>query len=275
MKKLDVLKESLTRGAGLFRCPYCKASLSLAGNAWVCTRKHTFDLAAKGYCNLAPGKGDFYDAPLFAARRDVFARGFFTPLYEALDACAAGRNGLWLDAGCGEGSGLRAVGRAAGLRVGVDLAKDGIQLAASGTADSIVWLVGDLARLPLADETVAVLLNVLSPANYAEFTRVLAPGGLVMKVIPGESYLQELRTSFYDGTEAAAHSAENTAEVFRQAFPGGTSTRVQYTIHAEPALLALLADMTPLGRNVSAAAKAAFARDAKDITADFIILSNM
>ena len=274
MKKLDVLKESLARGADVFRCPLCGGAFALVGNSFVCAAKHSFDLAAKGYVNLVSGGSGFYEKPLFAARRAVFAHGFFTPLYEKLDALAVGRQGLWLDAGCGEGSGLRLVGREAALRVGVDLAKDGIQLAAAGDADGIVWLVGDLARLPLADGATAVLLNVLSPANYAEFARVLSPGGLALKVIPGELYLRELRAAFYDGTEKERHSADNTAEVFRRAYPDGRSTRLTYTFHAPPALLAILADMTPLGRNVPQAAKDAFAKDAKDITADFIILTN-
>ena len=274
MKKLDILKENLARGMGLFRCPLCGGGLSLAGGSLTCVRRHTFDLAAKGYANLAPGGSGFYGAPLFAARRAVFARGFFTPLYEALNARASGRKGLWLDAGCGEGSGLRLAGESAALRAGVDLAKDGIQLAASGAADGIVWLVADLARLPLADGTVEVLLNVLSPANYAEFTRVLAPGGMLMKVIPGDDYLRELRAALYGGTDREAHSADGTAEAFRRAYPGGTSERVRYTFRAEPDLLVLLADMTPLGRNATQEAKDAFAREAKDITADFIVLSN-
>ena len=46
-----------------------------------------------------------------------------------------------------------------------------------------------------------VILNILSPANYAEFTRLLKPDGLFVKVVPENDYLKELRNVFYDETE--------------------------------------------------------------------------
>ncbi len=54
-------------------------------------------------------------------------------------------------------------------------------------------MIGDLANLPLLDNSIDILLNLLSPANYQEFARVLKPGGLLIKVIPGSEYLKEVR----------------------------------------------------------------------------------
>jgi len=37
-----------------------------------------------------------------------------------------------------------------------------------------IWLVGDLANILLTSQSCHVILNILSPANYMEFKRVLA-----------------------------------------------------------------------------------------------------
>ncbi|MDZ7835836.1 MAG: hypothetical protein U5K84_11455 [Alkalibacterium sp.] len=52
----------------------------------------------------------------------------------------------------------------------------------------------------------------MSPSNYEEFDRLLKPGGRVIKVIPGEDYLKELR-ALQPGRQAGSHSNK---EVKRQ-----------------------------------------------------------
>jgi len=274
MKKIEAAQELFARNEGVFQCPNCGKCLRVNGNALCCCGGHSFDLSAKGYVNLAPGGSAFYGSALFAARQRMFAHGFFRLLYEGLAELAAGRAGVWLDAGCGEGSGLRCAGNDASLRIGLDMAKDGIRLASSGAVGNFAWIVGDLTRLPLVDGTVDVLLNVLSPANYAEFGRVLRDGGLVLKVIPGPRYLYELREAFFGG---AAEAAGDTAAAFANAYPAAARVvPLTYEIEANAVLLADLLDMTPLTRNVSRADKDAFlARGACKVTCDFVILANM
>src|SRR5699024_11433583 len=64
----------------------------------------------------------------------------------------------------------------------------------SDVCSSDLWLVGDLANTPIGDGSCQVILNIFSPANYMEFKRVLAPNGLVEKVVPRANYLKELRS---------------------------------------------------------------------------------
>ncbi len=45
--------------------------------------------------------------------------------------------------------------------------------------------MGNLAELPVRDGAVDCVLDVFSPVNYAEFTRVLGGSGVVIKVVPG------------------------------------------------------------------------------------------
>lgn len=49
------------------------------------------------------------------------------------------------------------------------------------------------------------MLNILSPANYAEFERVLKKGGLLIKAVPGNDYLIELRDVLFKGTDKQSY----------------------------------------------------------------------
>src|SRR5699024_11704479 len=82
------------------------------------------------------------------------------------------------DAESGEGSHLQKIINECRDRaitgIGLDIAKEGI-IMASKNYHNPIWLVGDLANIPLTDQSSHVVLNILSPANYMEFKRVLAP----------------------------------------------------------------------------------------------------
>ena len=101
---------------------------------------------------------------LFNSRSRFIAGGFYAELVEAIRKLLP--EGPILDAGCGEGSFLKAVcpDTAARPCLGLDLSRPGIQRAARG--GGWLWAVGDLSRLPLADGSMAAILNILSPANY-------------------------------------------------------------------------------------------------------------
>lgn len=77
--------------------------------------------------------------------------------------------------------------------VGIDLSKKGVELASDYSDDSL-WIVDDLSNIHLASGEFDVILNILSPANYKEFGRLLKCNhGIIVKVIPGNDYLNELR----------------------------------------------------------------------------------
>lgn len=182
------------------QCPICGLALESGEGGLTCKSGHHFDLSRQGSVQLMPGssKASTYDASLFAARRRMLAMGLFTPALEAAlplmeKAVPPGR--LWLDAGCGEGWATaflheRLPGR---LALGLDLAAPGIRMAAAAWGGEILWAVSDLARLPLQDGAAAVVVNLLSPAHYGEFRRVLGEKGLLIKWIPGSGHLEQLR----------------------------------------------------------------------------------
>ncbi|MDR2355444.1 MAG: methyltransferase domain-containing protein [Clostridiales Family XIII bacterium] len=275
--KLERLKTLLARDPGTLACPDCGAALLLAreSSALRCARGHCYDLARKGYANLlgrGGGARGVYGPALFASRRAVFGFGFYEEAARRLAALAgellrpgeAARRGgaarpfRALDAGCGEGYYAFALSRDASLSAcrfyGLDLSKDAVA-AAAGYAADIAWIVGDLARPPFRDGAFDLVLNVLSPAGYAAFRRILAPDGVLIKVLPGRDYLQELRAlcGYQDrerggGGEAAAH-CERHMRVTERA-------RIRYVCAPQAEQKKALPAMTPLtaGKHIDPAA---------------------
>ncbi|KXH80878.1 methyltransferase domain-containing protein [Sporosarcina sp. HYO08] len=267
----------------ILSCPICSSDMDLLEYAkLVCLNNHSFDLSKNGYVNLAPqASGTKYDKSLFQARKIVMASGFFDPIISRItENIKVARNGehsaLLLDAGCGEGSHLSAIcTRLNNLTgVGIDLAKEGIEAAAKMHPGSI-WAVADLAKCPFGSGEFDFIVNILSPANFAEFTRVLKPGGMCLKVVPESGYLQELRTIFYDGKSDQANSAD-PIERFGAHFEEVETTRLTYQFPLTPELLEPLIRMTPLSWGAGEKkVKEALQTNIRQVTVDLSIISGL
>ncbi|MFD2766882.1 putative RNA methyltransferase [Micromonospora eburnea] len=205
------------------RCPVCAEPLAetTAGTARAlrCPRRHSFDIARQGYVNLlaghAPHTGD--STEMVAARADFLAAGHYDTVAAALAATAAEavagvragtgaaseRGGhsaaraaypLVVDAGAGTGWYLAAVLAALPDAVGLalDVAKPALRRAARAHPRAAAALADTWRRLPLADHSAALLLNVFAPRNGPEFHRVLDPAGALLVVTPAVDHLAEL-----------------------------------------------------------------------------------
>lgn len=268
----------------------------------LCSANHRFDLAKQGYVNLMshPAKTK-YDRAMFDARRAMNEALMFEPLLarmsemilarqQAENAASADnqcqtagpspRTLRLLDAGCGEGSHLTALSdklrrmtEGDVIGVGIDIAKEGVQLAARDDNENI-WIVGDLAKSPLADKSFDVILNILSPSNYAEFHRLLAENGLLVKIIPESGYLQELRTALYSGQDRESYSNEATVELFQRSFDMRERERITYSVSLTPAQAEQLVYMTPLswGAGEDQVRQVLTDHPLSEITCDFSIL---
>lgn len=257
------------QGAGLLACPVCGATLSLEGTTLRCAAGHSFDVARQGYVNLLTGghRSQSYDRASFTMRRRVFESGIYDGIADALCeavgeltaggiAAGSGRRLRVLDAGCGEGHFARTVAARTGTRVwAFDISKDSVQLAAGADAeDGIAWFVADLAAIPVADDAVDCVLDVFSPAHYGEFRRVLAPGGHLVKVVPTENHLHELRERAAGQLVHGDYSNERVVERLEDSCELVGRRRVSRTQKLEPDELEALVTMTPLLFHVDRAA---------------------
>ena len=151
-----------------------------------------------------------------------------------------------LDAGCGEGyytAGVREALISAGktpVTAGVDISKFSLQKAARRCPD-ISFAVASVYRLPAADRSVDLLLNVFSPLAIDEFRRVLRPGGTYLYVVPAARHLWELKQVLYD-RPYLNEERETPYEgfLYREIVP------VDYTVRLpSPADIQALFQMTP------------------------------
>lgn len=272
----------------IFKCPICEAWMKVFElKSFICSNNHTFDFTKQGYINLTthPMKTK-YSKELFKARRKLIAEDkFFEPLIQAIGEMI-GRQAdkdkeplFILDTGCGEGSHLANIcdkvssnfGKTV-TGVGIDISKEGV-LAASKNYTNQIWTVPDLANTPFKDRQFDVLLNILSPSNYAEFNRLLKADGIVIKVVPRSGYLKEIREALFDNPVKQDYSNSETVDRFNENFRIMDSFRVHYTRKLNQPSIQSLMQMTPLTWSAKEKRIKLFAeREIAEITVDLEII---
>lgn len=272
--KLDRARALISARQAFFACPICGEPIRADREASVrCAQGHCFDVARKGYVNFArAGKLPHYGRALFEARSAVFQAGYYAPVTGALQAILGaeaerlGRPLQIVDAGCGEGYYSASLASGGHSVFGIDLSRDAVALATLH-AQAVCWCVADLARLPFADRSLDAVLNVLTPANYGEFRRVLRPGGLCVKVVPAGGYLKEIRAAVqqppYDNNEVVAYFHAHLDDV--------TNTPLRYVRTLDETSRDLFFHMTPL--TAGQEADPAALREICQITIDMNILT--
>ena len=235
----------------LLRCPLCGGAFSKKENSLVCDKRHCYDIARQGYVNFVPAQKDmFYKKELFESRAAVFAAGVYTHAVERVSAAmnryVPGDQPVIVDAGCGEGYYTKAVcpGRAM-TRIGFDLSKDAVRLAARGERTA-AFFAADLKRIPLEDACADAVLDIFTPADYAEFKRVLKPEGVLIKLAPRSGYLRELREAAggllrrreYDDGDVARYAEEKMTLLEKET--------ISYTVDVSQEVVRHLARMTPM-----------------------------
>ena len=195
----------------LFCCPICGAPLKREERGYHCLNRHSYDLSKEGYTHLLPANRKHSAAPgddkiMAAARRDFLSKDYYAPLRSALCTEILSRTGATptlLDNGCGEGyytSGIYQALCAAGKSprmAGIDISKFILRYAAKREKD-VEFAVASSYHLPIADESIDILLNCFSPLALEEFQRVLRPGGYFLYVVPAANHLWEMKEVLYD-----------------------------------------------------------------------------
>ncbi|VSR38754.1 23S_rRNA m1G745 methyltransferase [Streptococcus pneumoniae] len=249
------LKPKLQRfaSATAFACPICQENLTLLETNFKCCNRHSFDLAKFGYVNLAPQikQSANYNKENFQNRQQILEAGFYQAILDAVsDLLASSKTTTTiLDIGCGEGFYSRKLQESHSEKTfyAFDISKDSVQIAAkSEPIWAVNWFVGDLARLPIKDANMDILLDIFSPANYGEFRRVLSKDGILIKVIPTENHLKEIRQRVQDQLTNKEYSNQDIKEHFQEHFTILSSQTASLTKTITAEQLQALLSMTPL-----------------------------
>ena len=249
------LKPKLQRftSASAFACPICQENLTLVESSLKCCNRHSFDLAKFGYVNLAPQikQSANYDKENFQNRQQILEAGFYQAILEGISDLLATKPSAKtiLDIGCGEGFYSRKLQKSHSDKTfyAFDISKDSVQIAAkSETNWAVNWFVGDLARLPIKDASMDILLDIFSPANYGEFRRVLSQNGILIKVVPTENHLKEIRQMVQEQLTKKDYSNQDIKEHFQEHFSIQSSQIVSLTKSITAEQRQALLSMTPL-----------------------------
>lgn len=282
MKKREKNAAAAQNISGKLRCPLCHEFVEVrALSSLVCINNHTFDFAKQGYVNLLQKPVNTqYDDALFDARHRIISKvELYAPIHDRIADIITNQsaeNSLLFDAGSGEGSHLKMIQHKINTEsltgIGLDISKAGVMMAAKNY-EGPVWFVGDLANSPLADRSCKFILNFLSPANYAEFKRILTEDGMIIKVIPGSGYLKELRNELYNNTGESEYENNDTLELMKRNVNVVCEERITYTKTLNTSALKDLISMTPLGWHADAAQIETFVGSgSKEITVDMHIV---
>lgn len=194
-----------------FLCPICGTPLTETPRGAQCVSGHSFDRAKQGYVNLllsqsSRSKRHGDDKLMVRSRTAFLEKGYYSSLRDALIAAvlpASSPAPVILDAGCGEGwysegldRALRKTGKTPEI-LAVDISKEAV-IAASRRNRNWKLAVASLFSLPVADGACDFVLNIFSPLAAEEYWRVLKPGGLLLRAVPLERHLWELKAAVYD-----------------------------------------------------------------------------
>ena len=186
-------------------CPVCGDILNRVDRSYVCSRRHSFDIARQGYVNLLPVQqkhsltpGDTREQVL--SRRAFLEAGYYRPILDALIAGARrhGAEGQILDVGCGEGYYSAALADALGLPLtGLDISKEAVRCAAAKYKDH-QWLCATAAHIPAETASAGVVTSLFALTLPEEYHRVLKPGGLYLQVLAAQDHLLGLKGIIYE-----------------------------------------------------------------------------
>lgn len=254
-------------------CPVCGEKLGVQELTLVCANNHQFDIAKNGSLHLlTKNLKTKYTKDLFEARHYLmYEAAFFKPVIdEVMTYLKTKKPGVILDAGCGEGTHLaQMIESLEGFTgVGIDLAKDGIQTAAR-FYEQLLWVTADLAKAPVESGSVDFILNILSPANYREFARLLKEDGEVIKIVPRSDYLKELRHHYF----GSGYENDETVSAFYEQFDVTEKITVTVIQSLDQQAIEALVHMTPLSWRAEPERVASFkALERTDMTLDIDIL---
>ena len=190
----------------IFICPYCRTSLKITLNDLKCMNGHTFNISKKGelfLVNTSNYKSSkIYDKDLFTHRREFIESNLYKGIYDIVANIInthMNNNILIMDLGCGEGTHCKKIQEKLSLGnsiIGIDYSKAGISMATDYLKENNIYIVADINNIPIKDKCIDVVIDFLSPYNNEELNRIVKDNSIIIKIVPGEKYLVELREKY-------------------------------------------------------------------------------
>jgi 23S rRNA (guanine745-N1)-methyltransferase len=253
----------------VLQCPVCRNPLLNSAEGYRCSRNHSFDAAREGYVNLLLVQNKNSREPgdskeMVRSRRRFLDLGLYDRISDAVNTAIsrtvqrreAGKPFNILDAGCGEGFYLKRLkallegmtGPAAVEYYGVDISKFAVRQATQRDK-TMNWFVASIVELPFSASSFDVVLNVFSPADLPEFSRVLKDAGALVVATPGPRHLNGLRETIYPN--AREHAPATISDEAKGLFSLFLETRITYPVElrSREAIMDLLS-MTPYFWNI-------------------------
>lgn len=235
-------------------CPKCSGELISEAKRYFCENGHSYDRAKSGYVNLllrqsCRRRGD--DAEMAKARQLFLNAGYYQILLDRIcEIIKQEKPSAIIDIGCGEGwyscaiSAMLRQNQMDTALCGVDISPDILRFAAVRAKQQGIlnadWAVASVNHLPIADQSCDCILNLFAPCEPNEFRRILKEDGLLLRVIPLEKHLWELKEAVYD------HPYENKPVIAApEGFVQSAFERLTTTITVPAEHLKALFTMTP------------------------------
>ena len=188
-----------------FLCPYCHEALQLHERSFICPNHHTFDIKKNGSVFLLKNanykNSEFYSKTLFLQRRNFILKGFYQDVIDVIIQIILQdfSQGILLDIGCGEGTITHFLKKTlpSFQVLGMDYAKDAIDMATDYIDSQTFFFVGDVSHLCFPSKYIDVVVDFLSPFHQESVSRILKDDGYFIKVVPTKNYLKELREIYH------------------------------------------------------------------------------
>lgn len=190
-------------------CPICKKPLDNIGASFRCESEHNFDLSKNGYVNLlmsgaSKQKRHGDDKLMLTSRREFLDKGYFDSFANKISSTVGKyletkNEPDVLDVGCGEGYYIeKLISSIPEARFyGVDISKDAAVFAKKRLKD-LCMVVASINKLPFKDRSIDCITNIFAPHNENEFHRVMKDDGILLRGVPKEKHLHELKEAIYD-----------------------------------------------------------------------------
>lgn len=232
----------------ILKCPVCDEILELENRTYLCSNRHSFDLAKEKYANLVlnakKSSGDSKE--MMNARKDFLSKDYYKGISDKVNdylSQTQASPAQVLDIGCGEGYYLSNFEQLQPEHqyFGLDISKLGIKLAAKRNPN-INWFVANFTQLPFTDHSIDTALSMFAEYSVNEIERIMAENGQIIIVRAASDHLVELKEVIYPQLHEKEHAGEF------KIFPNYQSKiehfSYQVTIQSTEDLLNLLA-MTP------------------------------